>query len=58
MYGDRALQIDAVRKSLSGYQHVVKFYDEVGGVAGFELQYQIAKEMAELLPFKISQMSQ
>ena len=57
IYTDKIKQIDAVRKSLNGYQHVVKFYDSVGGVAGFETQYSICKDMANLLPLKLQAMA-
>merc|ERR1712087_140743 len=47
-------KISQLKKSLSGYEHVVEFYQERGPIEGCEVQNQIASEMKDLLPMKIS----
>ena len=50
--------LNYLRKSLSGYEHVAKFYAEKGPIDGCEVQAEIAKEMKDLLPLEIASISQ
>ena len=63
MYGkklgnSKESKVGYLTKSLSGYEHVVQFYEKRGPIEGCEVQYQIANEMKGLLPMKISQLHQ
>jgi len=50
-------KIDCLTKSLKGYEHVCKCYESYNGVEGFDVQYNIAKEMKTLLPIKLNQIT-
>eukprot|EP01084_Bolivina_argentea_P160176 278939_1 len=54
--GNKTVKIENLKKSLSGYQHIVQFYDKKGPIDSCKIQYTIAKEMKDLLPLKISSM--
>ena len=54
----KAANIKNLKKSLSGYEHVVQFYELRESIEGCDIQYQIAEEMKGLLPMKISQIQQ
>lgn len=47
-------KINDLKKSLSGYEHCVKFYKGKGPIDGCKTQFQIASEMKDLLPLKIN----
>merc|ERR1712228_495808 len=54
MASSKAAKISDIKKSLHGYEHVVKFYNENGPIEGCKVQFEIAKEMKDLLPLKLS----
>ena len=54
----KAAKIENMKKSLNGYEHVVKFYNKHGPIEGCKMQFGIAKEMKDLLPLKLSSINQ
>jgi len=50
-------QILATQKAIDTYKFIVDFYKKKGPVEEFKDQYEVAKEMYELLPYKIRQLS-
>merc|ERR1712129_274462 len=50
---DKKQKKDNTKKAIHGYEHVVCFYEKKGTISGCKVQYEIAKEMKDLLPYNL-----
>jgi len=54
-YSDKVKQLECLGKSIQGYEFVVKYYQQNQPIPGFAEQFEIANQMKDLLPLRISQ---